>query len=114
MPRKMPEQGTPGTSSRAGIDHTDMANSTFPMLVAMTIRRPTQIPAMEDLLMNHRGGESPPDRPRGVESSCVVSIRRSLATEGISEEPSKLIFSYWRSSTEGAYSCWRRWEKWCT
>ena len=106
----------PGTSSGAGIDHTDVADTTLVSNVGCSDHQETDTDSCKGGSANEsQGGESPPDQPRDVESSHMVSTRRYLATEGISEEASKLILSSWRSSTEGAYSsCWQRWEKRCT
>ena len=62
-----------------------------------------------------QGREPPPNQTGVTQSSRVVSIRRSLTAEGISEEASVLILSSWRHRTENAYSSsWRRWEQWCS
>ena len=55
-------------------------------------------------------GNSSVNSARIVESSRVVSVRRTLSKEGISEGVTNLILASWRSNTEQAYSsCWRRW-----
>ena len=70
----------------------------FPVLISMAVRRPIQIPVMQDQLTNHKGENNP-----------LVS---DLSWQ--KEFQKQLILASWRSSTEGAYSsCWNRWERWC-
>ena len=113
--QEMPEQGPLGRSTRAGVGHTNLANSNVVFNAGMDVHRKTHPDSNNKTVVEKPQGREPPfNQPRVTESSHMASIQRSLVAEGISEEVAKLFLSSWRRNTEGAYSsCWRRWERWC-
>jgi len=84
---KVSEEGTQRESSRTGTDHTSMANSAVVSNAGVNGNKETHTdPSSTRPAEESQGRKSPPNQTRVTESSRVVSLRRSLTEEGISEE----------------------------
>ena len=113
--RMMPDQGTSGEGIEVGTNSTNVANTA---MVSGTAIDGNQR-ANSDSIISRSATEpqrrsSSSNNSRITESSRIVSVRKSLSNEGISEGATNLILASWRSNTEQSYSCsWRKWESWC-
>ena len=59
--------------------------------------------------------DSPPLLPEEIPVSCMENFWKSLQNEGFPEKVSKILLSYWRSSTAKQYeSAWKGWSSWCS
>ena len=95
--QEMPEQGPLGRSTRAGVGHTNLANSNVVFNAGMDVHRKTHPDSNNKTVVEKPQGREPPfNQPRVTESSHMASIQRSLVAEGISEEAAKLFLSSWR------------------
>ena len=58
--------------------------------------------------------DTPADLEQDSSVSRVACIKRSLQSEGICANASKLILAAWRPGTNAIYnSAWRKWHSWC-
>ena len=59
-------------------------------------------------------GDTPTDREHDSPVNRVACIKRSLQSEGICANASKLILAAWRPGTNAIYnSAWKKWHSWC-
>ena len=58
--------------------------------------------------------DTPTDREHDSPVNRVACIKRSLQSEGICANASKLIWAAWRPGTNAIYnSAWKKWHSWC-
>jgi hypothetical protein len=106
---------TEGTRGRADISCPTVAHTSLVPQLIGPVSVPTGSSANEpESLAGPPGGDTPSTCESDSSASRLIRIQRSLHSEGIRAEASKLILAAWRPGTNAVYnSAWKKWHSWC-
>ena len=103
--------------TRGGVDssHSFVANASLvPQLVGSVSIPTSSSPFESNSVIRPTGGDTPLDCEPDPSISRLACIKRSLQSEGIRADASKLILAAWRPGTNAVYnSAWKKWHSWC-
>ena len=103
--REVPQENSSGESPDSSNNSTSLAGS---IMVSSPAGKHSRLSCTPPTLSSDVGESNGPSSPSGTEQlptfGHLESVRRSMQTEGISEEAFEIISSSWRQSTEKSYS----------